>query len=362
MPRTRTDAKNRGDFDINALKLVLEKPLSDANELQAGFRADLMWGEDAEAFGQDVVGSDSTFLEQAYVQFRLPYGNGIDFKVGKFVTILGYEVIERPVNLNITYGNIFTNMIPLWHIGALVSYQVDDMFDLQFGVVNGWNNDNSFGGGAATGAAARADAEDNAAIVASMNLTVPGGNANWYSAVYYGINGDGTRDALFDDAPLVVYDTWINWVPEDLDDKLLLGFNANIGTGAVSTNLPGLADVNGIASNGNPDHTTAWGAAFYGKYQCTDIFSIATRFDYIHNCDSFVFGNDAGASADERNEDIWSFTLTGSFDVIENMMLRTEYRLDWGTDLTNNATANADDGTSSCGPIHTAAVQVVYTF
>ena len=37
--------------------------------------------------------SNSLFLEQAYVSIRAPVGNGWDFKAGKFVSILGYEVI-----------------------------------------------------------------------------------------------------------------------------------------------------------------------------------------------------------------------------------------------------------------------------
>ena len=50
--------------------------------------------------------SNTLFLEQAYASFRVPVGNGWDFKAGKFVSILGYEVIERPANMNITYGLI----------------------------------------------------------------------------------------------------------------------------------------------------------------------------------------------------------------------------------------------------------------
>ena len=66
-------------------------------------------------------------LEQAYVNIRAPVGNGWDFKVGKFVTILGYEVIERPANMNITYGQLWQNAFPSdLRIGVLSSYRFDD--------------------------------------------------------------------------------------------------------------------------------------------------------------------------------------------------------------------------------------------
>jgi len=345
MQRPATEEDNRGDFDLNAMKLALEKPLSDANELQAGFRVDLMMGEDVSSVGgTNTTGglSDDLFLEQAYVQFRLPYGNGIDFKVGKFATILGYEVVERPVNMNITYGNIFSCFNPVWHTGVLSSYQVNDIVDLKLGITNGQNVDNGVGN----------DSEDNAAILAAINITAPGENLNWYNAVMYSMNGEGA--GVWDDAPYVVYDTYINWTPKFAKDKLLLGVNFNVGNAHVTTNTAGI----GLDE---PNTTTWWGAALYAKYKFTDMFSLANRIDYIHNDDSAMFGNDPAPGVDD-NEDIWSYTLTGSFDVIENMMLRTEYRLDWGKDLTLNGTGGAADGTFSDGPVHTGAVQVVYSF
>jgi hypothetical protein len=39
-------------------------------------------------------------LQEAYVSFLLPLGDGLIVKGGKFVTLLGYEVIESPNNLN----------------------------------------------------------------------------------------------------------------------------------------------------------------------------------------------------------------------------------------------------------------------
>ncbi|MFH1067884.1 MAG: outer membrane beta-barrel protein [bacterium] len=364
------DANNRGDFNLNAFKLVLEKALTDANELQAGFRADVMFGEDAAFLGQNAGGSDSVFLEQAYVQFRLPYGNGIDFKVGKMVTPLGYEVIERPVNMNITYGQLFSTL-PLWHTGVMAAYKFNDSFDMQFGVVNGNNADNGVG----------ADAEDNGMFIATANYTVPGGNANWYNGVLYGVNGDGR--GAFDDSPLVIYDTWMNWVPKFAKDKLLLGANFQLGNGYVATDttngvpnrVTAFSPTNfgnlGVAGGQDDSDTTTWvGAAAYAKYQFTDIFSLAGRLDWLHNDDSNMFGN-ANNGTDpsfpnteaDGSEDMWSTTITAGFDLIENMMLRTEYRLDWGSDLMQtNFNGTGAAGRNSSGPLHTAAVQVVYSF
>jgi len=129
--RLGSDTAQRGDFNLYAVKIALEKALTSENKAQAGFRADVMIGEDATYFinrtstqtavnggpTNTSMNSNSLFLEQAYASIRAPIGNGWDFKVGKFVSILGYEVMERPANMNTTFGLIF-NQLPLYYTGC----------------------------------------------------------------------------------------------------------------------------------------------------------------------------------------------------------------------------------------------------
>src|SRR5262245_43249397 len=39
-------------------------------------------------------------LQEAYLSYKIPLGSGLTVKAGKFVTLLGYETIEAPNNLN----------------------------------------------------------------------------------------------------------------------------------------------------------------------------------------------------------------------------------------------------------------------
>ena len=91
--RAVTDSAARGDFNLYAFKVALEKALTSENKAQAGFRADVIIGEDAnylksrDSSNNTPVGgtpnsntntdmdSNSLFLEQAYAQFRIPVGN-----------------------------------------------------------------------------------------------------------------------------------------------------------------------------------------------------------------------------------------------------------------------------------------------
>ena len=153
------DTNNR-NFNVNAVKIALEKALPDKNEWAAGFRIDAIFGSDAThltdgAFGHSSsslsggaasdtdVSTSTTYpiaLEQALVKFRIPVGNGLDIYAGKFVTFLGYEVIESPANPNFSRGLLFTNLIPLTHTGVYADYKFNDTVEAKFGVVDGWNN------------------------------------------------------------------------------------------------------------------------------------------------------------------------------------------------------------------------------
>ena len=65
-------------------------------------------------------------IQEAYISARIPLLDGPVVKVGKFVTLLGSEVIESPNNLNYSRGYLFTLAIPLTTTGGLVSYQFTD--------------------------------------------------------------------------------------------------------------------------------------------------------------------------------------------------------------------------------------------
>jgi hypothetical protein len=381
------DSTQKGDFNLYAVKIALEKALTSENKAQAGFRADVMIGEDAQYLinrgqpynaGTGANGNDNTqansnalFLEQAYVNIRAPVGNGWDFKVGKFVTILGYEVIERPANMNITYGQLWQNAFPLTYIGVLSSYRFDDYLDAKLGVVNGSNTDNN--------TTVNGDS-DGVAVLAALNVTAPGGNANWSNNFQYSTalenntsyqnSGQPTSSAPVNNfaSPAsgyaVVYNSWGNWAPKFANDKLLLAFDSALGNASWSS-------VQNITVN-----TTWYGAAVYAKYQFNDWFSLASRADYLGSNNAGKFGTQGAISTSSAansfansghvtGNNYWSYTLTSAFNVIDNLLIRAEYRLDWGSGINSTQTTPNDNGVSgvqSGGPCHYAGAEVVYSF
>src|SRR6266481_2890351 len=79
-------------FNLDVVQLRIEKPMSE-EEWAAGYRVDLWFGPDANVLGTPSVFSSSSSdiaVRQAFVALRIPYQNGIDFKVGVFDSIIGY--------------------------------------------------------------------------------------------------------------------------------------------------------------------------------------------------------------------------------------------------------------------------------
>src|SRR5262249_7556552 len=94
-------------FNLDVVQLRIEKPL-DESEWAAGYRVDLWVGPDANTLDTQSSLTHGDFaIRQAYVALRAPLGNGLDFKMGVFDSIIGYESVESPNNPNYTrsYGH-----------------------------------------------------------------------------------------------------------------------------------------------------------------------------------------------------------------------------------------------------------------
>ena len=370
--RVQSDSAQAGDFNLYAVKIALEKAMTSENKAQAGFRVDVMIGEDAKYLANPSVQSNTAqdsnylFLEQAYVQLRAPVGNGWDFKVGKFASILGYEVMERPANMNITYGLLY-NQFPFWYTGVLSSYKFDEYLDGKLGVANGANSDNN---------TTTSGCCDGVALLAALNVTAPGGNANWshnfeYSTASENSTGNPeaadptTQNALPSNvgstaaaggAWTIIYNSWGNWAPKFANDKLLLAFDSVLG------NTAGANGFNSTNSSNTPNNTTWWGASAYAKYQFNDWFSLMSRGEYFGGDNLAKISNGAASANQDAGLSWWEYTITAGFNVIDNVLIRAEYRLDWGNNIAGTSTSENAGSQNSSGPAHYAGAEVVYSF
>jgi hypothetical protein len=131
-------SKNDG-FSLNAVDIALDKPV-DEGPWAAGYHVELMFGPDQPLnSGYTSLDGNYAALRQAYVVLRAPLGpNGLDFKVGVFDTIIGYESTSCPLNPNYTRSFGYT-IEPTTHTGVLATYKASDVLSLSAGVANTWS-------------------------------------------------------------------------------------------------------------------------------------------------------------------------------------------------------------------------------
>src|SRR5436190_8003907 len=138
MPPYKFGGPSKADgFNLDVVQLRIEKPL-DESEWSAGYRADLWFGPDANVLGTQSTlstGVSDFAIRQAYAALRVPVFNGIDFKLGVFDSIIGYESVESPNNPNYprSYGH---SIEPQTETGLLASYRFSDLVSASVGVAN----------------------------------------------------------------------------------------------------------------------------------------------------------------------------------------------------------------------------------
>jgi len=230
------------------------------------------------------------------------------------------------------------------------------------GVVNGSNSDNN--------TTTNPNGSDGVALLAALNVTAPGGNANWSNNFQYSSGNDNNTSVSTTDTSLsteastngdnvsaytVIYNSWGNWAPKFANDKLLLAFNAL------------LANTSGSEQGGGSADCTWYGAGAYAKYQFNDWFSLCSRGEYLGSNNSTAFGNQgANGTTSNRNthvtgSNLWEYTLTAGFNVIDNLLIRAEYRMDWGSNIYDTS-SGYPKGSQSGGPAYYAGAEVVYSF
>lgn len=136
------------DYRVNQFSLILERPLGEGKTWDWGFKVQAIYGTDSRFIHSlDLPEADSPFTKhtvqvdptQFYSVFRLPVGQGLTVKMGKYVTTLGYEVIDAPGNPLYSHSYLFGFAIPFTHTGVQLDCQLTDALNVYYGLVRGWD-------------------------------------------------------------------------------------------------------------------------------------------------------------------------------------------------------------------------------
>ncbi len=300
-------------ISLNAAELVFQKA---PGTVPVGFRVDLDFGPGTDIVHAVEPGGTEVYknVQQAYVTYVAPLGKGLTIDMGKFVTHMGYEVIESKDNWNYSRGLLFTWAIPFYHAGLRVTYPVADGVTVTLLGVNGWNNVASANAGKDVGA--------EIIITAIPKVTIVQ-NAIWGSFAADGLRRD-------------VYDTIVTITPTD---KLSLAANFDFGRDdCLSFTTPG-------GGCGTPGNASWYGLAAYGRYAFTDATALALRGEWYKDPDGTTTG---------LVQTLGEATITGEWKIGGALLTRLEYRHDWSnqTPFINGTTPAHAQNTITLGAVY----------
>jgi hypothetical protein len=328
-------------FNLNVLKLTLEKPVEAADVWGAGYKVDLIAGPDANAFATQSSGNHADFgVKQAYVALHAPVGNGLDFKVGVWDTIIGYEVFESGNNPNFTRSYGYT-MEPTTHTGIQATYVFCEAFSATVAVAD------SFG----PKINERSTTESFKTYMASFTFTAP------------------TNTGFF--------------AGSTLSACVISGFNSGVAAdgnetswyvgGTLNTPVTGLKV--GFAFDDLDVHDSAgetWAVGGYVAFQATEKLSFYGRGEYLRDRGAQkLFMTTITDPTDPTStiaiktapDKVLALTATAQYDLWKNVMSRLEIR--WDHSLTGEGVWGAADATTGMGTLRNevmVAANFIYKF
>lgn len=356
-------ASKADGFNLNVVDVALDKPL-DESQWAAGYHVELWMGPDANSLGtQSVFGQDSYAdrgdfaIRQAYVTLRTPIGNGIDWKVGVFDTIIGYESLTSYNNPNYSHSYGFT-IEPTSHTGVLATYKVSDLVNVTAGVANTFGpsinekgqgpnqSDDGYGN----------TAESYKTYMAAIGLTAPS-SWGWVggSTVSVGVV-NGFNSAAIADGGGGQTSFYAGTTVNTPLSALKLGASVDYLT---------VRDVRETADVGYDDtftgDGTAWAADLYASFQATEKLSLNLRGEFLDDSADVIETEDTGTGLNRAK--IWSGTADLQYDLWKNVVSRVEFRWDHGD---NGMFFGANSNTSVGGPdrrnAFMLAAQFIYKF
>jgi hypothetical protein len=284
LAQLRINAPNQGWLPGFGLTL-------DAGTIAQRIKSD--WNGNGHIGHPDPFENNNFDIEEAYLTYTIPDGEPFEkltIKGGKFVTLLGAEVIEPWSNFNFSRSFLFGYAIPFTNTGGLLSYPFTDKLTVTAGAVEGWDNvdDNN--------RAPSAMGEVTYTVNDMVTLTANG---------IFGPEQTGTTGPKRGVADLVA-----QIKPTDKATFLLnydYGFEQDVST---------------VSGSGTPSGigTGHWqGFAGVINYNFTDRASAAFRGEW--------FADEQGVRTGNR-QNLWETTITGKYLITQHLYGRVEYRHD----------------------------------
>jgi hypothetical protein len=291
-------------FNQSVLKVYRE--IDDKSKFDIGFKYSGLLGTDADyvqLLGQTeylMNGKVQFASPEAYIKIHTPFftKNGINFKIGQFLTYNGLESIYAPENFFYTHS--YTSEFGPWTTtGVMAETKVTDDLEIYAGPITGFNTSIGWPGSNTSSPGLHAGFNlsilDGDFIVSGTNMSAPqqGKQLDPYHVGWpNGTVGGVPADCLCDPNNTWSYanNLMLSYFPSD---RLTLMADINYnrqdlsGTvysyGLTQSSLTLLSDAGydtSAISNQRSVRSQSYGAAVYGLYKVNEVASLGTRIEY----------------------------------------------------------------------------------
>ena len=309
-------------FLMNQLDLTVERVVNvTKDKWDIGGRMEWIYGADSRFIHSNGLFDHETDeyqvdLNQAYLDVAVPVGNGLRVRVGKIVTLLGYETINPTSNPFYSHSYLFGFAIPFTHTGVMGTYQINDNWLVEGGIFRGWEQSID---------------DNNGSISYHLKLGYTSTDKK-LSGIVQAVTGPEAMDDNEDYR--TVFDFQLSYA---FTDKFTLAANADFGW----------------ESSAAPDGGTAYwyGIANYASYVLNDTCMLNGRAEWFRDEEGVRIG-----VAGNYYEVTLGTTITPfpNDRTLKNLVIRPEFRADFSGEPVFN-----DHGDHE---MYTAAVDVIFKF
>ncbi|HJR75970.1 MAG TPA: outer membrane beta-barrel protein [Nitrospiraceae bacterium] len=303
---------NSNQFRPNLAQIVLEKEAKADGSWKdrAGFRVKGNAGRDSDFIGGFNL-SNWADIQEAYLQYITPIGNGLNIQLGQFNTLIGYEVVESPHNPNYSRSWLFGLGQPFTTRGGRLSYDITKRISLSVGAISYINS-------------ARGNSRNDPLMESALTVSP----SDRLKLTLYAFTGPRPGSIGTQGGTILLVGGFASFRATAQTSLVIESYYANQANSSRISEA-GNARWNGVAAYVIHDFNRQWGVRLRAE-----LFEDAGGFVSCEGTTTYqpkanvCFGATSMTSAPPVAQTLWEITSTLQYKPIRSLMTRLEFRYD----------------------------------
>ncbi len=303
---------NSNEFRPNLAQLVIGREAKAEGDWlnRTGFKVKFNAGKDSAYIGGVNLSPYADFQE-FFVQYIAPVGRGLTLQLGQSNALIGYEVVESPMNANYSRSWLFGLGQPFTTRGVRASYEFNDQVSWSVGLINHINSNLSSDHGEPW-------------IESALTLT----HSPKVKLTLYGLVGPGMNGVDVGWGSVLLGGGFLSIQATEQASFVLESYYANQANSSTITRA-GNARWDGVAGYLMYDFSKKWGLRVRGEiFEDPGGFATCQGTTATQPRANVCFGATSTSPASPVGQTLWEVTSTLQFKPLSSLTTRLEYRYD----------------------------------